>query len=120
MARFDSEAGVPISEESLLDLQFVIPEWTEQAACIGRWDIFDGMHEGSGRVSNARLAQYAEAKRICTSECPVMSECLADALKDEIKTYLVDGNRTQLYTIRGGLDASERLEIIKASVPTRR
>lgn len=46
-----------------------LKDWSKHAACIGRWELFDGV--------------TLKAKAICTNECSVRKECLKDSLAFE-------------------------------------
>lgn len=49
-----------------------LASWTEQAACVGDWDLFDAPEHGL--TKRERADQLALARAICRS-CPVMAEC---------------------------------------------
>jgi hypothetical protein len=68
------------------------PEWTAEAACLGRWDLMDGDGERG-------------AKALC-ARCPVRSACLEYALG-------LEGGESVMYRqgIFGGLDATERFDL---------
>jgi hypothetical protein len=94
---------------ALLDKLF--PEWTDQASCAGRWDLFDSDIETimglddlplgmtpelyAGMVERDR--RNAEAVKICWTECPVRQQCLKGALEGGFE-----------YTVRGGYTPAER------------
>lgn len=110
MARFDSDDGTPLLLEALQDLQSLVPDWADDALCIGRWDEFDASLEGSGRPSNEFRAKVQKAVETCQF-CPVRTQCLEDALAEEMNTeaeHLVG----YIHTIRGGLTPAERISII--------
>ena len=48
------------------------PEWTDQALCAGRWEMF----------FSTELADKDAARRLCR-RCPVIAPCLEDALVHE-------------------------------------
>ena len=49
-----------------------LASWTEQAACVGDWDLFDAPDHGL--TKRERADQLAIARAICQS-CPVQREC---------------------------------------------
>lgn len=65
--------------------------WTEQAACLGRWDIWDGETRET----------IAEALTGCTV-CPVLNICAREQLHETAG-------------IRGGMTAKQRHQLRKAS-----
>lgn len=68
-------------------------EWTEQAACIGDWDLFDDPDPETYR---------REVRPRCAA-CPVWTVCLAEALEEEA------GRNSKARTgIRGGLRPTDR------------
>jgi hypothetical protein len=112
VARFDSEAGTVITFAALQDLQILIPDWADDALCIGNWKDFDATYEGSGRPTNEFRARIAKALATC-QECPVRQNCLDDALRDEMD----EGEEVWslgIHTIRGGLLPEQRLELLKS------
>jgi hypothetical protein len=111
MARFDSEAGTIVTFEALQDLQILIPDWADEALCIGNWEDFDASYEGSGRPSNEFRRRIAKAVETC-QRCPVKSNCLEDALRDEANES-ASGWDPLLYTIRGGLLPEQRINLMK-------
>lgn len=46
--------------------------WTDRAACVGDWDLFDAPDHGV--TDRERADQLAIARAICAT-CPVMAEC---------------------------------------------
>ena len=107
MARFDSDEGVLVSEQILLDLQALVPEWADEALCIGEWELFD-VDFGSGRQGQKQQQQMERAIAICNT-CPVKQKCLDDALAAEAHydPKLLAG----IYTIRGGTTPRQRAAI---------
>lgn len=93
----------------------LVPEWSESAACIGQWDIFDsdiesimGLDDIPLGMSVELYAAMAERNRrnlvaldICWTQCTVRQECLKAALEQDLED-----------TIRGGYTPQER-EIIR-------
>lgn len=83
--------------------------WSLSASCVDRpdlpWDTdLDPRHRGfsARRVAGTRLAVLIrEAKAVCHA-CPVQVQCLAAAVREEVRDGDVRG-------IRGGLTAPERL-----------
>lgn len=80
--------------------------WRDQAACIGAGDLM--FPEPGDRRG------ITEARRVCAS-CPVMTVCLADAMKDE------DGrSKANRFGIRGGRDTGQRYAMYRRLVPAPR
>lgn len=75
----------------------LVPEWSEEAACIGMWETFD---QGTNE----------QAAAICWQSCPVRSECLIATLKSEAKDSRVFGTLA-VYGVRGGYTSNERRQI---------
>ena len=89
----------------------LVPEWSEQAACIGQWDIFDSDIESIMGLEDIPLGMsvqlYAAMKErnrrnelaleICWTKCPVRVPCLKAALEQDLED-----------TVRGGYLPSER------------
>jgi hypothetical protein len=115
VARFDSDAGTRLTLDALLDLQALVPEWADEALCIGQWDLFDADTGGSGRISNATKAKWAKAVAICNT-CPVMDKCLFDAIRDEIPMLQRFKDGSGVHTIRGGMLPQERVAFINSRV----
>jgi hypothetical protein len=101
-----------ITFEALQDLQILIPDWADEALCVGNWEDFDASYEGSGRPSNEFRKRIATALETC-QECPVRRNCLADALRDEAEEN-ASGWAPRLYTIRGGLLPEQRINLMKS------
>jgi hypothetical protein len=111
MARFDMpEKGVSLSELALKELQELIPDWADEALCIGNWELFD-LDTGSGRPGRAFHEKVAKAVGVCNT-CPVQEVCLSSALEIERQVGVITG----VYTIRGGLTPQERYEILVSQV----
>jgi len=70
------------------------PEWTDQALCAGRWEMF---------FSN-ELADKDAARRLCR-RCPVIAPCLEDALTHE------SWNVREHAGIRAGLSPQQLLTV---------
>jgi hypothetical protein len=103
----------PINNAYSIEGQFdvrpsFLEDWSKMAACIGRWELFDGVRK--------------EARNICWNECQVRKQCLASALtfekEMEEREHLHDnefasgtGRRYWRYGTRGGYKPSERSEI---------
>lgn len=89
----------------------IIPDWTEQASCIDKWELFDSDIESIMGLDDIPLGMSVElyaamaerrdrdrqALKVCWEECPVRRECLKDALEQGLE-----------HTIRGGYLPSER------------
>lgn len=89
----------------------LVPEWSESAACIGQWDIFDSDIESIMGLDDIPLGMSVElyaamternrrntvALNICWTQCTVRQECLKAALEQGLED-----------TIRGGYTQAER------------
>lgn len=88
--------------EQVVDYYEWIPEWSERAACIGRWDEF----------TETDINEDAAAI-VCWSECSVRKECLIYTLQQEQKGPRIYEIRNPLgivaVGVAGGYTASERL-----------
>ena len=73
-----------------------VPDWHTDAACIGKWEMFD---EPTGD------RQIEACRTICFTQCPVRSQCLHDALKTEDPYFL-------RHTFRGGYMPTERSKLM--------
>lgn len=73
------------------------PSWTEQGACVGKWEQYDSQ-EGA-RIGSRRAAAMC-------ADCPVRAQCLEDALEAEgdLRALFRDG-------IRGGLTPMDRTKL---------
>ena len=62
--------------ELLYEWRNVLPPpepWTERAACVGRWPMWDRSVEGESE--KARLARQREAAKVCRTQCSVIAQC---------------------------------------------
>lgn len=78
-------------------------DWREEAWCLDDpylWDTPDSYERGT-----AKRVREAEATNICNTKCPVVQECLADALSFETPG--------SAYNVRGGKTPDERKAILK-------
>lgn len=64
------------------------PDWTNRAACAGRYPTFDAIRDGEYPGSDQRRQRLAEAASVCHS-CPVLRECARFA--DELPANLRQG-----------------------------
>lgn len=90
----------------MLKDNFISPAWHSDAACIGKWDMFDCENIHDERNVNA-------CKTICYMQCPVRQQCLHDAMRAEIP-FICESNGRDYgrSTIRGGLTPKERTKIL--------
>lgn len=79
-----------------IDLSHLVPAWTEQASCIGRWEEFDSNID-------------TDVAMVCWSECSVRRQCLSSAIKSERESFKVSGDYIATTGIRGGYTVPERL-----------
>ena len=77
-----------------LDYFELVPEWSEKAACIGRWKEFDKDDNDMAAI-------------VCWNECPVRKECLIYTLRMELKSNRVEGD-LMVTGVAGGYTAAER------------
>lgn len=75
----------------------IIPDWTENAACLNMWEFFD---VGSDKY----------ATKVC-KECPVRKECFVSALEYEQKQIKRGMGTFAVVGIRGGYTVVERLDL---------
>lgn len=78
----------------IVDFYEWVPEWSEHAACIGKWEQFDEDENQDAAVT-------------CWTECPVRKECLISTLKNERKANRIEGEMT-VVGVAGGYTVSER------------
>lgn len=76
------------------DLFQLVPEWSERAACIGKWEQFDEDENQDAAVT-------------CWTECPVRKECLVFTLKSERNANRIEGEMA-MAGVAGGYTVSER------------
>lgn len=81
------------------------PDWHSEAACIGKWEMFDCEDIHDERNVNA-------CKTICYMQCPVRQQCLHDAMMTEIPDVHSNNRDYGRSTIRGGLTPGERTKIL--------
>lgn len=84
------------------DLFQLVPEFSERAACIGKWELFD-------------QDENDEAAVICWSQCPVRKDCLIFTLKQERTGPRGDGEMV-LAGVAGGYTVTERRFLHEAIV----
>ena len=77
---------------------FTPPEWANDAACVGQWELFDDCQG----LSNEKIMYL---RGVCFNECPVRSECLKSALK-------IEKDEEWIWTFRGGYTPGERERIL--------
>lgn len=96
----ESQEGREPIEGIEFDLYQLVPEWTERAACIGRWKEFDDDYNVNAAFD-------------CWSSCSVRRECLVDAMRRERAADRVEGS-VLATGVRGGYTAPERLVLHKS------
>jgi len=75
-----------------------IPDWTDEASCVGEWELFDDCQG----LSNERITYLRDT---CFNRCPVRQACLSDALK-------IEKDEEWVWTFRGGYTSGERQRIL--------
>lgn len=84
------------------DIIELIPKWYSDAACANMAPMFDGAGSEGHHATNQDLAVERAALAVCWRSCPVRSECLLDALENNVE-----------YTLRGGYTPKQRQRILR-------
>lgn len=86
------------------------PDWHSDAACIGKWELFDHEVSNNDRITNA-------CRTICFNQCEVRHACLHDVMKSEIPDLHSNGKDYGRATFRGGYTPAERRTILGTKNP---
>jgi len=90
--------------------------WRDRAVCVGKdptlWEIPHGHGKVNRTQSRRHTARIEKAKAYCRS-CPVIAECLIEAMKIDSMMLKVHGSGKQLTseTIMAGLTPRERKKL---------
>lgn len=100
----------PSVRRSVAEL-LALRQWTKDAACDGMAWLFDGESTGAARAPDP-ASPIALARLVTCSRCPVMLECLRDALEPRLGSanvgYQTSADLLECYGTWGGTDRHDR------------